>query len=771
MKRLAILLALLALVGFYVAAQELVYYEGEIRVYERGNNQLFELQDSIDGYVTFGYELDTHYVVRTFGGASAEILLPNGHLLKLDEDTEVELASVVAHGAESGSDVVSVAAGRVRSVVASLTGTGRRFQVNTPSAVGGVRGTDFLTEVLEGSETIAVLEGVVDFANSAGEHIQLAANQFANALGSTFAPETAANIAEQFYGRLNELSDRALQARQTLISALPPTDQETPDQNGEEPGDGTGDQGEEPAPEAPTTTDAVVVENVGGDTEGGEGESGVGIEGPSEPGPLDNFMAGLTEALGFEIGTVTLGGETYSKVIAQPTFQLGRLRMGLYLPIIYTGNLFDPSLWYHPAGNNEWSFGFDQDWSGEPLVAVGDVLTDLALKIRFIEWGDMRDPFFLKVGNLDTLTLGHGLLMNNYANDTDFPTVRRVGLNLGIDFGRFGFEALTNDVARPQILGTRLYARPFGGFPLAVGVSGVVDLGPARDLPSEVDGTPAFEVERATDPIFTNMAVDLDLPVMERDLATLILYGDAGVMVPYLRNAAGGLTAGMQWDVLTGPGGNDLRNYGIASGLMGHVSILDYRLEFQNFHGVFRPAFYDSNYDRIRGEKVRETIAYLQNPADPAYDHQTIGIYGEAGVNIADLVRIDAGYLWPWTRDPDTDRIVMGDNDELGVSLWIQDGLLPYGITAGASYHRTHFVPTLLGEGGFENASLFDEYTVLEGRIVYPVAPIMDIVASVSTQILRDENGDIQYEMRGGELRPVWGPVISIETVLGGFGE
>ena len=251
-----------------------------------------------------------------------------------------------------------------------------------------------------------------------------------------------------------------------------------------------------------------------------------------------------------------------------------------------------------------------------------------------------------------------------------------------------------------------------------------------------------------------NLALDLDYPIVQGDIATLIAYGDVGAMVPYLRNASGGLDAGMQFDVLTGESTTDFRNYGIAAGVTGNITLLDYRLEFQNFHGVFEPAFYDSNYDRIRGERAREVIAYLQNPTAPEYEHQTIGVYGEAGINIADLVRIDAGYMWPWTRDPDTDEIVTGDDDELLISLWIQDGLLPYGITAGASYQRSHFIPTLLGDEGFESATLFDENTVLTGQIVYPISPLMSIVGSISTQILRDENGDIQYEERGGTLRP-----------------
>jgi hypothetical protein len=768
---------LIVLIGAGVSAQQLIYFEGDVRVYERVNTQLFELQDSIDGFISFGYELDSNYVVKTFDGA-AEIVLPNGHLLRMDSDTEIQLDSVLARGARTGSDVVSVAAGRLRSVVSNLTGTGRGFQVRTPTAVGGVRGTDFATIVADGLETIAVLEGVVDFTNALGEQIQLLENQFANALGDTFAAMQSANIAEQFYGSLDNLSDQARALQRQLLSQAgepdpdpePEPDPEPdpdPDPEGEgEPGpdDSSGDAGGEEGGD-PTSVPPVSVESVatGGEPED-EGDVSAGAEGG---GPIDTLIAGLTDALGFEIGTVTLEGETYSKVIAQPNFSIGPLRVGLYLPIIYTGNLFDASQWYRPRGNNEWSFGFDQDWAGAPLVAAGDVLADLALKIRYLEWGDQRDPFFIKVGNLNTMTLGHGLLMRNYANDTDFPTVRRLGFNVGIDFGRVGFEALTNDLARPEIFGARLYARPFGSFPLAFGVSGVADIGPARDLPSEADEVPVFETERETDPVFVNLAVDLDFPIIQSELATLIAYGDVGGMVPYLRNSSGGLDAGMRWDVLTGEDASDFRNYGIAAGITGNLTLLDYRLEFQNYHGVFQPAFFDSSYDRTRGERTREVIAYLQNPTAEEYDNQTIGVFGEAGINFADLVRLDAGYMWPFTRDPDTNQIVTDTGDEVNVELSIQDGLLPYGITAGAGYYRTNLVPMLLGSEGFEEAGWFDEYTVAHAWVIYPISPIMSIVGNFSMQYLRDEEGNLQYEERGGTLRPVVGPVVTIETRLG----
>ncbi len=753
MRRVCILFAGLLLATASVTSQELVFFDGQIRIYERVDDSLFELQDSLDEVIDFGYRLDVNYVVRTFDGF-AEILLPNGHILKLAENTEIRLDEVVPRGAASGSDRVAVAAGRLRSVVAGLTGTGREFQVRTPTAVGGVRGTDFVTQVGAASEIIAVLEGQVAFTNRAGQVLALGANQYADAVAERFVA-TQSNVAERFYGSLAELSDRIRAAQQATLGELVPVDDE-------EPAEPEPVEPEEPA--EPPADDVVTVTPPAPDP-----EPDVGVA-PGE-GRVDQFMASLAEVMGLEIGAISLEGETYSKLIVQPTFEIGRLRAGLYLPVIYSGNLFDIDDWYRPRGNNEWSFGADQDWRGEPLVALSDLFADLALKIRYVEWGSMRDPFFFKIGNLRSLQLGHGLLMRNYANDTDFPAIRRIGFNLGVDFGRSGFEAIANDLANPRIFGARLYTRPMPNLPLAVGLSGVTDIAPARELPAlDSAGNPVFGTERSADPIFLNLALDLDLPVIEREALAVILFADVGGLLPWLRAPAGGLDAGLQTQALVHEtaAGTELRNYGIATGVLGTIAVLDYRLEYQQSHGIFVPGFYGPNYDRIRGERARETIEYLQDPDAPKYQNETIGIYGEAGFTIANLLRFEAGYRWPWTRDPDTNAIVVGTDDYLRAALGLRSGLLPLGISAAVSYERRYFAPTLMGHSGFEGARLFDENTVLQGEIAYPVAPIMDIVATITTTPVRDSAGLIVYEERNGELRPRFGPVISIETRVGG---
>ncbi len=289
-NRILIIAAVMLLAATAAGAQELVFFEGELTISEivdAGDPFIYRSED-----IYFGFRLGPNFIVETAAGSYAEIVLPNGHVLKLAENTEIQLESIVAR-AQAGDDRVSVARGRLRSVVASLTGTGRSFAVQTPSAVGGVRGTDFVTQVFRNAagavtqEAIGVLEGVVAFAQSGGTEIAIGAGQFADALGAIFQAQ-AGDIAGQFYGGLAEISQRAQQVAQQIIDSLPAV----------EPAEGEGTvtdvaaAGEEPIVEEPPAAQnaqpTVVATGPGPD-----GDADPADDQPSGGGTIDKFMATL----------------------------------------------------------------------------------------------------------------------------------------------------------------------------------------------------------------------------------------------------------------------------------------------------------------------------------------------------------------------------------------------------------------------------------------------------------------------------------------------
>ncbi len=659
-------------------------------------------------------------------------LEPNGSIMKIGENTSFTVEAIQGRN-EALTNRFAVSQGKLRTVAARVAGA--EYEVRLPGAVAGVRGTDFVVEVAEGvRNALTVLDGSVTFSKPAsGQALEIGAGERGEALAEQFA-----------VSRVPEAELQQL-AEELRFEALDPASVPT----GEEPEDTT------EAEEEPTEAEEAPAE---GEAAAAEEEA--------------RFLSNLGEFLGLQIGSVTMNDQTYGEAVLTPAFEAGKLKAAFYLPVVYQEDLFDPGTWYRPGGNNEWSFGFDKGWTDDPIDAAADFGRDVALKIRYIQWGEQRDPFFFKVGNIPSITLGHGLLMYKYSNNVDFPAIRKVGLNLGLDREAWGFEGVINDLTRPAIYGGRLYFRP--ARPLsnaAVGLSALTDLKPTDELSStRPDGTSLpggldalYDATRESDLYFLNLGMDLDVPIVEGDIFSLVAFGDVGGMIPYVREGAGGVGSGVKFDALVDLESSELKNFGLASGVLGKIAMVDYRLEYRRYDGTFRYGFYGPNYDRLRGNYAVETLAYLDDPDSELFDVTTMGIYGEAGFDILELLRFEAGYFWPWqvTSDGNWEG---SDRDELNVSATIQEGLLPLGITASFGYRRTFFIPTLLGKSDFEEATLFDANTVASATVTYPVASNLDLIASVYATVNRDGDGDIVYDDDGG---PKVSPTVVIQTKIG----
>ncbi|NBF39326.1 MAG: hypothetical protein GVY14_02820, partial [Spirochaetes bacterium] len=535
----------------------LEYFDDELEL------QVLDADNFEYNNIFMGMELLPGDTVRTFSSTVELRLEPNGSIVKLSPDTEFTIESLDGRdGATTNSFAMST--GKLRAVAARASGTAYRFR--TPAAVGGVRGTDFGMEVVPGErEALAVREGSVAFERTAtNQQVIVNAGQVADVFADSFEPLNVDpdTMAALFEGLdFEELDpERVPQARST---GSDDTDN----------GEGQGDDGDGDAGDAAdgATADA-------GDAPTDE-----------EPGAFERTMSRIGEFMGLETGALTLDGETYAKIIVQPTISVGKLKAALYLPAVYQNNLFDPRTYYRPKGNNEWSFGSDQDWENEPLEATGDLFTDLALKLRYLQYGEQRDPFYLKLGNLDNMTLGHGLLMRNYANDVDFPAVRRIGLNGGIDTGGFGFETAVNDLTEPEIFGGRVFFRPLQRT-AALGLSAVADIDPAGDIPKDDAQYPSVFADelRRIDPIVTAVGADVDVSIVENDLLSVVAFTDVGGLVPYLRDSltdidGNTVDAGLKTEAFVDTDAGRLRNFGAMTGVLGNVSFLDYRLDFRTY--------------------------------------------------------------------------------------------------------------------------------------------------------------------------------------------
>lgn len=184
------------------------------------------------------------------------------------------------------------------------------------------------------------------------------------------------------------------------------------------------------------------------------------------------------------IGAVTLDGHLYNSITLRPEFSIGKFGIGLDLPLYFDAN-----------GN------FRTDEWDQP--------NDILDKFYYVRYGLPNDNFYLRAGALSSVTLGYGLIVNNYTNTIDYPSIRRVGGRFHIKSGPFGaegFVANIKEMSGPGLVGARLTYDGFG--PFVVGATAVADVNPYLGLQDQDgDGYP----DKVDDfPKDKNAAVDSD---------------------------------------------------------------------------------------------------------------------------------------------------------------------------------------------------------------------------------------------------------------------
>ncbi|HMA99984.1 MAG TPA: hypothetical protein VKS21_03260 [Spirochaetota bacterium] len=227
------------------------------------------------------------------------------------------------------------------------------------------------------------------------------------------------------------------------------------------------------------------------DTSSGEQEAGdeAAAEQEDDEGSGVNF--------GVSVDYVTLDGETYTKIRFFPEIPIGKFAMA-----------FDLALYLDSSGKP-----IDKGYNFDTAEAGIDTILNKIYYIRFNERDNVvygEDHFFFKLGNLDNVTLGAGLIMKDYCNTLDYPAEKKTGLHFAVgNLGKmkFGLEYMLNNFSdfsrKGVIMGGRMFLNPFGGASgkinkLQFGVTYVADINQYAALkesdgdryPDEVDKFP-----------------------------------------------------------------------------------------------------------------------------------------------------------------------------------------------------------------------------------------------------------------------------------------
>lgn len=123
--------------------------------------------------------------IRTSAGAKAKLLFSDRSVITVGPSTDLLISrSLYRLGNEPQREsLFEVGKGYVRALASRWSfGTASRFEIRTPAAVAGVRGTEFIVAVDEAGKTeVHVIEGAVEVLNVRDRQnraVQLAAGQF-----------------------------------------------------------------------------------------------------------------------------------------------------------------------------------------------------------------------------------------------------------------------------------------------------------------------------------------------------------------------------------------------------------------------------------------------------------------------------------------------------------------------------------------------------------------------------------------------------------------
>jgi len=381
-------------------------------------------------------------------------------------------------------------------------------------------------------------------------------------------------------------------------------------------------------------------------------------------------MMKKTNSLGAYFGYTNIGGESVIGFRLQPDLQIGKLGLGLDIPVQFS--------------ITDKKFRTEEFKDGVGLLRM----------IRFLSWGTKKqDDYYFKVGDLTGSFLGYGMLINNYSNSISVDK-RKIGIDLDFCFGKmWGIEVLYSDVNVKSLnmLGIRPYIRPLGltGIPIIktfdIGVQYVTDrdrtgsmlAGDASSNHNTFIGASGVNAE----------AIDMGVTLLNMPMVRLQAFTSAARLE---RNKSANLTKALQ-DSVNGHASAqyimDVQNYekdgagyGLSAGLdfkfkfLGNVLRLDARAERLWYTDNFIPHFFDVSYEMNKDARIMEAVTSKAQK----------GYYAELGLMVLSKIMVSGGLLMPDDMGPNNPallRLVL-DGSQISKAIVLEGEYVKGGLTS-----------------------------------------------------------------------------------------
>jgi hypothetical protein len=434
-----------------------------------------------------------------------------------------------------------------------------------------------------------------------------------------------------------------------------------------------------------------------------------------------------SNTLGAYFGYTNVGGQSFLGFRLQPQLQLGKLGIGLDIPL--------------QVNTSTWKFRTDEYKDGVAYLRL----------IRFLSWGlKKQDPFYIKVGDLTGGYLGYGMLINNYSNSISVDK-RKMGAELDYCYKDFlGIEVMYSDfnVKSFNLLGIRPYVKPlaFTGIPIIktfdVGVQWVTDHDNTGNMVAGDDNSNHNQLLGSKG--MNGFALDMGVTLINTNMARLVAFGSVAMLE---KNHSAELAGKLQdtiansttSDRYAAAAKNYQNGYGISAGLdfkfkiLGNVLRMDTRIERLWYTDYFIPHFFDLTYEMNKDARILSLVGA---------EHKK-GIYGDLGVSVLDMVKVSGGVMLPDQVDetnPAMLRLTL-DASKLTDLILLKGEYIKGGLTT------------------FDDALKLDERSLLYVRAAYKVAGPLYVGVDYNWTWAANTNG---------KFEPVsyWAPYVGLKLDL-----
>ncbi|HCR19519.1 MAG TPA: hypothetical protein DIU35_18735 [Candidatus Latescibacteria bacterium] len=303
------------------------------------------------------------------------------------------------------------------------------------------------------------------------------------------------------------------------------------------------------------------------------------------------------------LGTVTVDGSQWQRLDLRPKFGGGGLEAVL-----------DLELFLDDEGRFR-NLGWDFSTRRKGLESV-------LRKIHYVRYGEPNDPkrrIYLRIGSLESVTLGQGMIMRRYRNTMDSPALKKTGLDFELrelGYGRLSIRGVINNFldldSGGPVVGGRVTFRPGSG--MEIGVTAVVDTDQLSGLP---DSVRAGMKEKD----YGLFGVDVSYPLLRGPIAHMSIYG--GISRTMLSDESG--------MGLSGPG------------ILLRTGGLTVQAEYRWVEGHFSPGHFDALYEFNRAtlSAGRDTIVTREE----TLENLTLqGVFGNVRLSLGPLLEAEGSY-------------------------------------------------------------------------------------------------------------------------------